>query len=129
MATINSKKTQFVGFDTTNTLKAPFVLTNIELIKQDIKNHFNTLVGSRVMLPDFGSNIPNYLFDPFDDITKTLIIEDATRVVTSDPRVDLQNIEVTYGDQSITLNITLTFKPDYVTDSLYVTFTNNNTAI
>ena len=116
----------FVGFNTVDKIRPPYSLTNIELIKRDILNQFHTLPGERVMLPSFGSNIPILLMDPFDNITKDAIIEDAIRVVQSEPRVDLVHIDVYEEDQAITLIITLEFRPESRQEDLFVTFTIQN---
>ena len=78
------------------------------------------------MMPNFGTNIYNYLFDPFDEYTKNAIIEDAVSVVQSDPRVALQKIDVFQEGQALTIVMILLFKPESVTDSLYVSFTSKN---
>jgi phage baseplate assembly protein W len=79
-------------------------------------------MGSRVMLPSFGSNIFNYLFDPFDQYTKDMIIEDAIRVIEEEPRVSLVSIDVFQEDQALTIVMVLLFRPESITDSMYVTF-------
>jgi len=112
----------FVGFNTVGQPNPPYSLTNIELIKRDINNHFATPMGSRVMLPSFGSNIFNYLFDPFDQYTKDMIIEDAIRVIEEEPRVSLVSIDVFQEDQALTIVMVLLFRPESITDSMYVTF-------
>lgn len=116
----------FVGFNTVNQPAPPYSLTNIELIKRDIHNHFATPKGSRVMLPNFGSNIHAYLFDPFDEYTKNAIIEDAVNVVQSDPRVALQKIDVYQTDHALNIIMVLLFKPESVTGDLFVTFSLKN---
>ena len=116
----------FVGFNTVGQPNPPYSLTNIDLIKRDINNQFATPLGSRVMLPNFGTAIFNYLFDPFDDLTKNAIIEDATRVVQSDPRVELVSIDVFQDDQALTVAMILLFQPQAITDSLFVTFTQTD---
>lgn len=115
-------KPYFVGFNTVNQPTPPYSLTNIELVKRDINNQFATPLGERVMLPSFGTLIYDYLFDPFDEITKNLIIEDAVRVVQSEPRVQLVSIDVYQQDQALNVVMVLLFKPESVTDSLFVTF-------
>ena len=120
--TLINRAPYFVGFNTVNQPNPPYSLTNIELVKRDINNHFATPIGSRVMLPGFGSNIFSYLFDPFDEFTKNLIIEDATRVVQSEPRVELISIDVYQEDQALTIAMVLLFKPESVTDNLFVSF-------
>jgi phage baseplate assembly protein W len=74
------------------------------------------------MLPDFGTRIFEYLFDPFDEYTKNAIIEDATNVVNSDPRVELVSIDVFQEDQALTVAMQLLFKPESITDNLFVIF-------
>ena len=112
----------FVGFNTVDNPNPPYSLTNIELIKRDILNHFATPMGERVMMPNFGTRIYSYLFDPFDEYTKNAIIEDAVNVVKSDPRVELVNIDVYQEDQALNIIMNLLFKPESVTDNLFVTF-------
>ena len=37
--------------------------TDSELVRADLLNHFNTRVGERLMQPEFGCLIWNFLFD------------------------------------------------------------------
>ena len=74
------------------------------------------------MLPTFGTNIYNFLFDPFDEYTKSAIIEDAVRVVQSDPRVELVSIDVYQEDQALNIIMVLLFNPESITDNMFVTF-------
>lgn len=113
----------FRGFSTVGQTNPPYTLTNIQLIKRDLYNQFATPMGSRVMLPSFGTNIYSYLFDPFDQITINNIIADATNVVNSDPRVSIVSIDVYQADQAITVAMVLLFQPEAITDSLFVLFT------
>jgi phage baseplate assembly protein W len=117
-----TRKPYFVGFNTVGQPSPPYSLTNIELVKRDINNHFATPMGSRVMLPNFGTRIYEYLFDPFDEYTKNAIIEDAVRVVNSDPRVELVSVDVYQEDQALNVIMVLLFKPESITDNLFVTF-------
>lgn len=112
----------FVGFNTVGQPSPPYSLTNIELVKRDILNHFATPLGARVMLPAFGTRIYNLLFDPFDEYTKNAIIEDAVRVVQSEPRVELVSVDVYQEDQALNVIMVLLFKPESITDNLFVTF-------
>jgi len=118
-----TRKPYFVGFNTVGNPNPPYSLTNIALVKRDLENHFATPMGSRVMLPNFGTRIYEMLFDPFDEYTKNAIIEDAIRVVQSDPRVELVSIDVYQEDQALNVIMVLLFNPEAVTDNLFVTFT------
>jgi phage baseplate assembly protein W len=117
-----TRKPFFVGFNTVNQPNPPYSLTNIEIVKRDINNQFATPLGARVMLPNFGTRIFEYLFDPFDEYTKNSIIEDAVRVVGDEPRVSLVNIDVFQEDQALTIVMVLLFKPESITESMFVTF-------
>lgn len=117
-----TRKPYFVGFSTVDKLTPPYSLTNIDLVKRDISNQFATTLGSRVMLPTFGTRIYEMLFDPFDEYTKNAIIEDAVRVVKSEPRVELVKIDVTQQEHTLTVSMILLFHPEAITSSMYVTF-------
>lgn len=117
-----TRKPYFVGFNTVNQPIPPYSLTNIELVKRDILNQFATPTGTRVMLPDFGTRIYEMLFDPFDEYTKNAIIDDAVRVVQSEPRVELVSIDAYQEDQALNIILVLLFKPESITDNMFVTF-------
>ena len=116
------KVNHFIGFNTVDNLLPPYTLTDIDLVKQDLLNHLHTPVGSRVMLPTYGSHIYDYIFEPFDDYTKNLIIEDVTNIVTSDPRLRLMDVQISQTEHAIALNIVLLYVPQNVTTSLYTSF-------
>jgi len=118
----NKRKPFFTGFSTVGKNGGPYTLTNIELVKRDLLNHFNTPMGSRVMRPDFGTRIYELLFDPFDDYTRNAIMEDVVRVIQTEPRVELVDLDVYADQQALTILITLLFKPEAVTEDLYVTY-------
>jgi phage baseplate assembly protein W len=119
-------KQKFIGFSTYNQLQPPFTLTDIDLVKQDILNHFMTRVGERVMRPGYGSMIHELLFNPFDDFTKQEIIDDSERICSSEPRVKFIDMDVSETDNGIKLAIELQFLPSYTVDQLYVNFDRNN---
>jgi phage baseplate assembly protein W len=117
-----TRKPYFVGFNTVGQPNPPYNLNNIELVKRDIENHFATPMGSRVMLPNFGTRIYELLFDPFDEYTKNAIIADAINVIQSEPRVELVSIDAFQEDQALNVVMVLLFKPESITDNLFVRF-------
>ena len=88
-----------------------FALKDIPLIKQDLLNHLFTTRGERVMQPTFGSIIPDLLFEPFDDQIITLVEEEISRIVASDPRLVLLNIHTTpdYDNSQLSVSIMLQY--------------------
>jgi phage baseplate assembly protein W len=84
-------------------------LFDVDLVKQDLLNHFNTRVGDRVARPSFGSIIHDLLFDLFDSRTEGLVIADAQRIFSEDPRVvPLEvNVDIDPEEHQIRLTATL----------------------
>lgn len=119
MATLTSKNL-FVGFSTVenpNNNK----LVDLKLVEQDLRNHFFTKKGERVMMPTWGCGVWDYLFEPFDDATRDAIVYEAKQVIDADPRVQLQNINVTSFDQGVRID----FQLFYVPFNAYGNFTLN----
>tara|TARA_Y100000590_G_scaffold181109_2_gene206429 strand:- start:8208 stop:8681 length:474 start_codon:yes stop_codon:yes gene_type:complete len=119
----------YKGFSSNNPNAVNNMLYDADLIKQDIYNHFMTAKGERVMLPNFGSIIWDYLYDPLDSQTKSIVEEDARSIVAADPRVELLNIEVVGFEQGIVVNIRLNILPQNMVEDMAITFNNNGSAI
>jgi len=66
-----------------------FVLTDVEMVEQDLLNHIFTRKGERVGFRGYGTNIQDLLFEPFDDPTIVLINDQVREVIGFDPRVIL----------------------------------------
>lgn len=102
----------FIGFSTQEMQgKRGWSVTDIDLIKRDLLNEFLTRKGERVMMPTFGTIIWDLLFEPFTDNTKSAIIDDVTRIVGHDPRVRLQNVNVSTSVHGILVGIELKYVP------------------
>lgn len=72
-----------------------FSIKDIELVKLDLLNHIFTRRGERVMMPAFGTRIPDLAFEPLDGITLSILEEDLRTVFMFDPRVDLLDLVIT----------------------------------
>ena len=76
------------GFSSKNFLKnKSFKIYDIDVIKDDLNNHLNTVIGSRYNQPTFGSIIPLMKFEQLDEITALRVYDDFVRVIQGDPRV------------------------------------------
>jgi len=71
-----------------------FILTDVELVKMDLLNHIFTHKGERVMMPNFGTRIPDLAFEPLDQITLDILEEDLRAVIAFDPRVQLMELRI-----------------------------------
>ena len=72
-----------------------FKLNDVELIKSDLLNHIFTRRGERVMMPLFGTIIPDLVFEPLDEETTDQIESELRNVFDYDPRVELLELLVT----------------------------------
>lgn len=70
-----------------------FKLRDVELVKMDLLNHIFTKRGERPMMPNFGTVIPELVFEPLTNELVDLITEEVVRVINFDPRVELLNVE------------------------------------
>jgi phage baseplate assembly protein W len=111
----------YKGFSTYNRSKK-FRLTDFELVKQDLVNHFNIRKGEKLMNPDFGTVIWDTLFNPLDQDTVNIIQQDVRRIVAYDPRLAANNVLVTQYDQGIQIQLDLTYIPDNQTGTLQFRF-------
>jgi phage baseplate assembly protein W len=108
--TTRSQKNQvFSGFSTQGRTFQDPKLYDIELVKQDLLNHFNIRKGEKLENPEFGTNIWLYVFDPLDQDTKNSIIQEVEDVCAYDPRVDLDQIEVDEYEHGIQIRVSLLY--------------------
>lgn len=96
------------GFSTYNRQRK-FNLTDFELVRQDIFNHFSIRRGEKLMNPKFGTIIWDLLFEPLTDEVRDLITEDIKSVVNYDPRVIADNVTVTESDHGIQIELELRY--------------------
>ena len=115
----------YKGFSSNNINAVNNMLYDADLIKQDIYNHFMTAKGERVMLPEFGSIIWDYLYEPLDAQTKSIVRADAESIISQDPRVQLVDLNVVGFEHGIILNITLNILPQNKVEEMVVQFNNS----
>tara|TARA_B100001113_G_scaffold320474_1_gene289729 strand:- start:35 stop:460 length:426 start_codon:yes stop_codon:yes gene_type:complete len=102
--------TTYKGFSTVAGVKSN-QLYDMDIIKQDLLNHFYTRKGERVMNPNFGSIIWDLLYEPLDESTKEDIVEDCKRIIKADPRVSLVSINVEDFENGLYVKITVNTRP------------------
>jgi phage baseplate assembly protein W len=120
---VQQKTSQFYkGFSTLDATTNNTKLYDIELIKQNILNHFNTKKGERVMNPKFGSVIWDLLMEPLTEQIKELIIKDINEICNFDQRVRPLQIDVNEYESGYILELTLLVLDTDQTDSLRLAF-------
>lgn len=114
-------KNLFVGYSTVSAPKSQ-QLVDLALVQQDLLNHFNTRKNERVMMPNWGCGVWDYLFEPFSSDVKDAITLEAQKVVNADPRVQVQSMDVISLDQGIRINMILLYVPSNATGTLSIDF-------
>jgi phage baseplate assembly protein W len=99
-----------------------FKTYDIECIRQDIINHFNTRKGERVMNPNYGTIIWDAIFEPLTEDLRNSISDDIKQIIQSDPRVIAEDIKVDEFQSGILLEITLRYQTNNLSSVLKLTF-------
>ena len=114
-------KNIYRGFSTHNR-RNNFRVSDYDLVRQDLYNHFNIRKGEKLMNPNFGTIIWNMLFDPLTPETKKIMIDDVRRIVNYDPRIAVQNVILNEFDRGLQIEIELTYLTNNQTDTLRMNF-------
>ena len=109
------------GFNTIDQVKK-FRLSGIDLVKRDLLNNFQIRKGEKLMQPNFGSIIWNLLYDPLDEETRTLIINDVKTIVGYDPRLTINEVIIQQLEYGLQLQISLVYKPTNTAAMMNLTF-------
>ena len=83
---INISMTTYIGYSSVSDIVKSKTLTDSDIAKRDLLNHFHTKRGERVMNPNFGSILPELVFEPLDFTTEQAAIDDVKVIVENDPR-------------------------------------------
>jgi len=122
------QKKLFTGF---STYDAGFDMNithyDVDLIKRDLLNHFNTRIGERVMRPEYGCRIWDYLYEPLNHVRDDIVSE-AVRICNNDSRVSVQYVNVEQLDNGLRVEISLTYALLDVTDTFSLDFERRQNA-
>lgn len=118
----------YKGFSSSET-KAGFKLFDIDLVKQDLMNHFYIRKGEKLENPDFGTVIWDLLFEPFTDEVKKMISDDVQTIINYDPRIAVNSVIVDSTDQGIRIEAELIYLPFNLNERLTFDFDKRNRTI
>lgn len=113
------------GTSTVNPDSSGWVLYDIALIKQDIINNFHIRQGEKLSDPEFGTIVWDVLFEPLTDTLKDIIVQNVTKIINYDPRVNVQNIIVDSYESGIQIECSLTYLPYNISESMRLKFDEN----
>lgn len=86
--------TTYSGFSTYRRVRK-YRVTDFELVKQDLFNHFHIRKGQKLMNPNFGTIIWDLLYEPFTDSVREAIDRDVRAIAAYDPRLEVEKITIT----------------------------------
>lgn len=118
----------YKGFSTVGR-ERKFRLTDFELIKQDIINHFYIRKGEKLMRPNFGTIIWNVINEPLTEDLRSVIVADIKNVGSYDPRVSMDNVIVTEYSQGIQVELELRYLTTNQTNVMRLQFDNQTSTI
>ena len=116
------------GFSSQET-KSSFKLYDIDLVKQDIINHFYIRKGEKLMNPDFGTVIWDLLFEQFTEEVKKLITEDVEQIINYDPRIAINGVIIDSTDMGIRIEANVTYIPFNINERMTFNFDRENKII
>lgn len=118
----------YKGFNSQD-LRNKFKSYDIDLVKQDIINHFYIRKGEKLMNPDFGTVIWDLLFEPFTEEVKRLITQDVEQIINYDPRIAINSVIIDATDMGIRIEADLTYLPFNINERMVFNFDKENNII
>ena len=110
-------------------VKTNYKLYDIDLVKQDIINHFYIRKGEKLMNPDFGTVIWDLLFEPFTEEVKKFITEDVEQIINYDPRIAINSVSIDSTDMGIRIEADITYLPFNINERMTFDFDRNSSTI
>jgi phage baseplate assembly protein W len=110
------------GFSTVDINRNGFALYDLELIKQDIINHFHIRQGEILSDPEFGTIIWDVLYEPFTEDVKEAIVQNVTDIINYDPRVGVNSITIDTYESGILIDCEISYLPYNISEALRFRF-------
>lgn len=118
----------YKGFSSKET-KKNFKLYDIDLVKQDLINHFYIRKGEKLENPDFGTVIWDILFEPFTEEIKEIISKDVEEIINYDPRIQVNEIVIDSTEQGIRIEASVVYIPFNVNEKMSFNFDRTSSTI
>lgn len=116
------------GFSTVGRNKK-YRLTDFELVKQDLVNHFYIRKGEKLMRPNFGTIIWNVIHEPLTEDLKSVITSDINAIASYDPRLSIDNVIITEYEHGIQVELELRYIQTNQSNLLNLRFDNTNNTL
>jgi phage baseplate assembly protein W len=118
----------YKGFSSRQT-KKNYKLYDLDLVKQDLINHFYIRKGEKLENPDFGTVIWDMLFEQFNENVKEIIAKDVEDIINYDPRIVVNEVQVDSTDQGIRIQADIIYVPFNINERMIFDFDKKNSVI
>jgi phage baseplate assembly protein W len=118
----------YKGFSSRATTKN-YKLYDIDLVKQDLINHFYIRKGEKLENPEFGTVIWDMLFEQFTEQVKEIISKDVEDIINYDPRISVNAVTVDSTEQGIRIEASITYIPFNINENMTFDFDKANSVI
>jgi phage baseplate assembly protein W len=124
----NSCSFVYRGFNSKETTKN-YKLYDIDLVKQDLMNHFYIRKGEKLENPDFGTIIWDMLFEQFTEEVKNMIAKDVEEIINYDPRMQVNEVQIDSTDIGIRIQADITYIPFNINEKMTFEFDKSTSSI
>ena len=112
----------YKGISTVNNDFGSIKLTDTDLIKRDLLNHFALRKGEKLMNANFGTSIRDLIMDPLTEETKAAVVSEVNDVINSDPRVRAESVTIDEYKSGIRIEMQLRYVVSNQVENLSVRF-------
>ncbi len=109
--------------------KNNFKLYDIDIVKQDLINHFYIRKGEKLENPDFGTVIWDIIFEPFTPEIKEIIAKDVQSIINYDPRMIVTDLQIDSTDFGLRIQADLLYVPFNINERVTFNFDKENKII
>ena len=124
----NSGSFVYRGFNSKETTKN-YKLYDIDLVKQDLMNHFYIRKGEKLENPEFGTIIWDMLFEQFTESVKNMIAKDVEEIINYDPRMQVNEVQIDSTDIGIRIQADITYIPFNINEKMTFEFDRSTSSI
>lgn len=124
----NTGSFTYKGFSSKEKTKG-YKLYDLDLVKQDIINHFYIRKGEKLENPSFGTVIWDMMFEQFTEEVKEIIAKDVEDIVNYDPRVRVNSVAVDSTDIGIRVEADITYLPFDISERMTFDFDRTSDVI
>tara|TARA_B100000989_G_scaffold74587_2_gene52634 strand:+ start:6445 stop:6816 length:372 start_codon:yes stop_codon:yes gene_type:complete len=112
----------YKGISTVNNNFGSIKLTDTDLIKRDLLNHFAIRKGEKLMDGNFGTSIRDLVMDPLTEETKAAVVQEVNQVISSDPRVVIEGVTIDEYESGIQIEMSLRYSINNEVENLIIKF-------